>query len=277
MASKKRQQWSVEAMSEALKAVKLNEKGLRQAAREFDVPVTTLKRRVDGEVPLNAKPGPPTVLTKEEDELCNYCFAMCDMGYGLTVEDVKRVAFEIASNSGRPHPFKDRKAGRDWYEGFMRRFPTLTLRKEEALSYMRAKNADDKVVEDFFAKLAAVLARLNLLSKPMLVYNADETGFSKVHKSRNKVLAKRGQKTVWGVTSGERGRTHTLLVCGSASGHAIPPLMIFPRVRIPDSLKQGAPPGTQFAASPKGWINQDIFCRWLDFLYKMSQVHDPSS
>jgi len=150
MASKKRQQWSVEAMSEALKAVKLNEKGLRQAAREFDVPVTTLKRRVDGEVPLNAKPGPPTVLTKEEeDKLCNYCFAMCDMGYGLTVEDVKRVAFEIASNSGRPHPFKDGKAGRDWYEGFMRRFPTLTLRKEEALSYMRAKNADDKVVEDF--------------------------------------------------------------------------------------------------------------------------------
>ena len=55
MASKKRQQWSVEAMSEALKAVKLNEKGLRLAAREFDVPVTTLKRRVDGEVPLNAK------------------------------------------------------------------------------------------------------------------------------------------------------------------------------------------------------------------------------
>ena len=110
MASKKRQQWSVEAMSEALKAVKLNKKGLRQAAREFDVPVTTLKRRVDGEVPLNAKPRPPTVLTKEEEEkLCKYCFAMSDMGYGLTVEDVKGVAFEIASNSGRPHPFKDGK------------------------------------------------------------------------------------------------------------------------------------------------------------------------
>jgi len=51
---------------EALKAVKLNEKGLRQAAREFDVPFTTSKRTVDGEVPfINAKPGPPTVLTKE--------------------------------------------------------------------------------------------------------------------------------------------------------------------------------------------------------------------
>ena len=173
--AQKRQQWSLEAMTEAMKAVRLNEKGLREAAREYSVPVTTLKRRVDGSVPVDARPGPTTVLTREEEEkLCKYCFDMCDMGYGLTVEDVRVVAFRIAANSGRQHPFQNGKAGRDWYEGFLRRFPTLTLRKEEALSYMRAKNADEKVVEDFFAKLAAVLARLNLLSKPMQIYNADE-------------------------------------------------------------------------------------------------------
>ena len=112
------------------------------------------------------------------------------------------------------------------------------MRKEEALSYMRAENANEKVIEDFFAKLAAVMARFNILSKPMLLYNADETGFSKVHKSRSRVLARRGQKTVWGITSGERGKTHTLMVCGSASGHASPPLMIYPRVRMPDALSK---------------------------------------
>lgn len=79
--------------------------------------------------------------------------------------DVKHKAFEIAQNSGRPHPFREGRAGRDWYEGFIRRFP-ISLRREEALSYMKAKNANEKVIEDFFAKLAAVLARLNLLSKP---------------------------------------------------------------------------------------------------------------
>ena len=67
------------------------------------------------------------------------------------------------------------------------------------------------------------------------------------------------------MTPGERGRTHTLLVCGSASGHAIPPLMIFPRQRMQESLKVGAPPGIHFATSPKGWINQEIFLSWLDF------------
>lgn len=55
MSSKSKQlQWSMESMAEALKAVKLHEKGLRQAAREFGVPVTTLKRRVDDLVPVDA-------------------------------------------------------------------------------------------------------------------------------------------------------------------------------------------------------------------------------
>lgn len=138
-------QWSVESMTEALKAVKLHGKGLREAAREYNVPVTTLKRRVDDKVTVDAKPGPPTVLTKEEQKLCKYCFDMCNMGYGLTVEDVRIKAYQIAQISGRPHPFRDGRAGRDWYEGFLRRFPQIALRRE-ALSYMRAKNATEKVM-----------------------------------------------------------------------------------------------------------------------------------
>jgi hypothetical protein len=58
----------------------------KDLAGRYDVPITTLKRRIDGEVAIDAKPGPKTVLTKEEEEkLCKYCFDMCDMGYGLTV------------------------------------------------------------------------------------------------------------------------------------------------------------------------------------------------
>ena len=91
-----------------------------------------------------------------------------------------------------------------------RRCLQISQHEEEALSYMRAKNTNEKVMENFFAKL---LARLNLLSKPMLLYNADKIGFSKVHKPRCKVLAQFEEKTVWGITSGERRRTHTHSWC----------------------------------------------------------------
>ena len=80
-------------------------------------------------VPVGATPNPSFVLKREEKE--KYGFDKCNMGYGLTVEDAV-VAFCIAANSGRQHLFQNGKARRDWYEGFLRRFATLTLRKEEA-------------------------------------------------------------------------------------------------------------------------------------------------
>ena len=55
---KKCLQWDLKSMSEAIDAVKVREKGLRQAAREFGLPVTSLKRRVDEEIELDARPGP---------------------------------------------------------------------------------------------------------------------------------------------------------------------------------------------------------------------------
>ena len=98
---KKCLQWDLKSMSEAIDAVKVREKGLRQAAREFGVPVTSLKRRVDKEIELDARPGPAPVLTKEEeDKLYRYCLDMVDMGYGLTTEEVRGVAYRIVEQSG---------------------------------------------------------------------------------------------------------------------------------------------------------------------------------
>ena len=54
-----------------------------------NVPVETLRRRATGLVSLNCRPGPPPVLTTEEEaRLAQYCVAMADMGFGLTREGV---------------------------------------------------------------------------------------------------------------------------------------------------------------------------------------------
>ena len=162
-----RRQWDLESMIRAVNAVKVDGEALRKASREYGVPAATLKRRVDGLLAVDARLGPSTVLTREEeDKLYQYCLDMADMGYGLTIEDIKVVGYRIVAGSGRSHPFKEGSTGRDWYEGFLRRHPQLSLRKPEALSYARAKNANAKMVEDFYAKLAAVCAHLNILSNP---------------------------------------------------------------------------------------------------------------
>ena len=83
----------------------------------------------------------------------------------------------------------------------------------------------------------------------------DETGISIVHKP-GKVVTEMGRRNVYAVTSAERGKTHTVLACVSASGYVLPPMIIYLRIRcVPESLKEGAIPDTLFATSESGWIN----------------------
>lgn len=132
------------------------------------------------------------------------------------------------------------------------------------LSYSRAMNANQSTVDDFFEKLGGIYGRLNMISKPMQIYNADETGICVVHKPGN-VITEVGKKH-FSITSGEKGKTHTVMCCISANGVALPPLMIYPQKReMPEKLKEGAVPGTIFRSSKNGWMTADIFYEWFQF------------
>ena len=98
-----------EAVEEACNAVKNELMGLREAARKYNVPVETLRRRTTDLVSLNCRPGPPT---DEEAKLAQYCVSVADMGFGLTREGVMAIAYV---KTGQGYPFtgkttvKDRK------------------------------------------------------------------------------------------------------------------------------------------------------------------------
>ncbi len=58
---------------------------LREASRMYNVPLETLRRRVNGSVAIDCRPGPKTVLTKDEEtKLAKYLLKMCEMGFGIT-------------------------------------------------------------------------------------------------------------------------------------------------------------------------------------------------
>ena len=150
-------------------------------------------------------------------------------------------------------------AGRASYKGFRKCYPSLMICTPQLLSYSRAIAGNPDGIRNFFEKLRGMFCRLNLLSKPTQVYNADETGISIVHKP-GKVLAEVGHKHVYSIVPAEKGKTHTILACTSALGYVLPPLMIFPhKSLVPDKLKTGAVPNTLFSNSPSGWITSDIF------------------
>jgi hypothetical protein len=186
---KKRKQWSQESMTAAVDAVNKEHSSLRAASRLYNVPIETLRRRVSGQVDIECRPGPQTVLNKdEESRLEEYCIEMADRGFGLSREDVMRFAYQIAEKMKKPHPFQNNTAGRGWYEGFLSRHPRLSLRSSQPLSRCRAMCSNKDIIADFFAKLGALCGRLNLFTKPMQIYNVDETGVNIVH-TPGKVLA----------------------------------------------------------------------------------------
>lgn len=187
------------------------------------------------------------------------------MGFGLIRQDIMQLVYTLAEKSGKQHPFQGGAAGRSWFDGFRKRHPQLTLRVPQPLSYCHALCSNEEIIKDFFSKLGALYGKLDLISKPSQVYNMDESGISVVHKP-GKVLAELGRRNVHSITSAEKGKTHTILTCVSASGSFIPPSIIYPRKqKIPDTMKAGAFPGTLFKVSDSGWINQTIYLEWFDF------------
>ena len=82
------------------------------------------------------------------------------------------------------------------------------------------------------AKLGAIYARLNIYSKSMQVFNVDETGIN-VTQHKEKVVSEVKRRRV---VASEKGK-NTIIACGSASGLVVPPMIIFPRVRITEPFK----------------------------------------
>ena len=101
MASQKRKFWTDESMEAAYQAV-LDGKGLRETSRLYNVPVETLRRRVNGSVGLGCKPGPATILNNEqEDLLCDYIIKIGNMGFGMTKDDVDETGVSIVHKQGK--------------------------------------------------------------------------------------------------------------------------------------------------------------------------------
>ena len=72
--------------------------------------------------------------------------------------------------------------------------------------------------------------------------------------------------------SAERGQLVTVVICMSLTGSFIPPLFIFPRVRIKDELMNRSPPtpGSLYKCHNIGWMQMDIFTTWFKHFIRSS-------
>ena len=266
---KRRKQWDDDSMVEAMDAVKSGRLGVNRAADEYDVPRTTLKDRLAGRVEHRTKSGQQSYLTfSEENELSKFLIDVCKMGHGKTkrevIDIVRRTVKKKMKKEGKD--FEELKfKGEGWWQGFTRRHPELSLRTSDVLSHCRSNAVDQDSLDYYFSLLKKTLEDNNLLDKACSIYNMDETGMPLDHK-QPKRIAPKGMKKVYGPSSGNKCQI-TILACSNAVGNVLPPMVIFKGERLNHEWTKGEIPNTIYGMSPQGWIDQELFVKWLEKLF----------
>ena len=246
---------------------------VRSAAIDFGVDRCTLRRYI-----IKKRENPNAVVGYKNCKLKNMVFpielevALSDhikmlsrMFFGLSKEKTLKLAYNFARANMIETPkswMQNEKAGDAFWQSFKAR-NRLSIRTPEATSIARASAFNRHNVTKFFNNLADVLSKDNF--DPNDIYNLDETGVHTVQEP-GKVVTQRGLKQVGSITPAERGELVTLLYTISASGVVLPPMFIFPRVNYRDHFIKGAPNGSLGKARSTGWISEELFLEYIDFL-----------
>ena len=99
----------------------------------------------------------------------------------------------------------------------------------------------ESVLGEWYQEMESYLYQVNLMNiHPSRVYNLDESAFFLVP-TGDKVLARRGCKTVYKVTTGDERESLTVLFTVNAGGTMLPPLILFWYERIPSSIMNSLP------------------------------------
>ncbi|XP_072377872.1 uncharacterized protein [Diabrotica undecimpunctata] len=217
--------WTDDQMQAALKAIEERRYGLTEAARQFNIPVTTLQNRVSRGF-YKGRLGANTLFSNEqEEEMSRHLLTLSKIFYGLTPIQLRKEAFAYAEKLNLKHSFNREKqeASKDWLYGFMSRHPELGFRKPEATSLNRIQGFNKDQVSRFYDNLGKLYDEYKF--PPTRIFNVDETGITNVNRP-NRIIGPRGQKQVGAVTSVERGKNVTVCCCMSASGSFTPPMTI---------------------------------------------------
>ena len=249
--------WRESQLERAYDAVVKQSISIRRAAEQFDVPRSTLHDRVSGRVTHGSSSGPPKYLSsEEEEELCQFLRSCVEIGFAKTRKQVICLVQQVVNKKGLKV-----KVSSGWWESFLRRHKEFSLRSAERLSHARMLASIPDVLDNYFDLLEDTLVKNDLLHKPCMIFNVDETGMP-LDPPSLKIVAPRGIKHSQMASSGDKSQI-TVVGCCSAAGIAIPPMVVFDRKRLRPEYTEGEVPGTVYGLSKSGWIDSELFELWF--------------
>lgn len=247
-------------MERALIEVKSGRCTVRQAAKEFGVPKSSLGDRVSGRVAPGSRSGPAQLITSADEELLvEFSLYMSSHGFPLTKQQLVSFASTIYKRQHRRVAFS--KLGQTWWLNFRKRQEKkITIQPAENVVRGRTLCVRKEAVDQFFHLLGTVTDAHALRDKPHQIFNCSETGFQ-LGRKRTALSkpANMGFKPAAGL------RDHiSVLACFNAAGEDIPPFIIYSKAYPGGvSYKTHGPSNAIYGWSDSGCVNSDLYKKWF--------------
>lgn len=247
-------------MERALIEVKSGRCTVRQAAKEFGVPKSSLGDRVSGRVAPGSRSGPAQLITSAEEELLvEFSLYMSKHGFPLTKQQLVSFASTIYKRQHRRVAFS--KLGQTWWLNFRKRQEkNITVQPADNVVRGRTFCVRKEAVDQFFLLLSTVVDTHGLRDKPHQILNCNETSFQL---GRKKAALPKTASLGFKPAPGLRDHI-SVLACFSAAGEDIPPFIIYSKA-YPGGVcyKTQGPPDALYGWSDSGCINTDLFKKWF--------------
>ena len=243
----------------AANAIRSNPRfSIRRAAEFYDVPATTIRRRMAGKPSKADKVnGQPTLTTAEEDAIIQHILALDSRGFSPRRADVQDVANLLVAKRGA------RRVGKCWTDRFIARRPELCTRFSRAYDYQRAFQEDPDALNAWFRLVANMRAKYGIQDCDF--YNFDETGFM-MGMIRSGMVVTRSDRVGKPKAIQPGNREWVTAICSvAADGHVVPPfLCVKGRFHLAAWYSGGHIPASWMVKTTQnGWTDNKTGLEWL--------------
>ena len=253
-----------------MEAVKYGTMNVTEASKVFDIP--RLSDRIKGKY-TKAGGGRKTELTEDEERiLVDYCMFMVKCSHPLTVPVVQAFTWAIVRKNNQPSRFHAKNGPSwKWRQGFKKRHPEISLRKPDNLDRGRSRMSNQVAMDKFFKLLKQELESIDILDKPEHIFNADETGID-LNARSGKVIICKNSKHAYSEQKAPRDHI-TFMVCCSASGQVLQPMIIFEKNWPSGPYSRNGPDGCLYGKSPNGYMDKELFLTWFEEIFVVGISH----
>ena len=261
--TRKRKQYTPDQAEGALEDVSCG-MSVKQAAKKWSVPRSTLQDLKIGKYHPMSRPGPATILTDEEELLLvQWITELARRGVPLSKENLLDSVQSIVISDGRLNPFSEGRPGKVWFYAFIKGHPEIAQRNPESICRGRG-SLTEGCIRGWFLNAEKFFKEKNIeyvLLDPCRQCNGDETGFQIDPKS-NRVIGPRGE-VVYTESDGNKEQV-TVLITTRAEGSLFKSAIVYPYKRaIPLSIVTKLPSGFSAARSDSGWMTSSVFYEYM--------------